>query len=140
MSFCIPAFVYFDIHVSIPCHVDSTEFCVVNGRHPVIEEIHQVSSRQFIKNDCDLGPDSRFWFITGQAITVHAVMPFHSTHICACARPNMGGKSTFLRQNALIAIMAQCGFFVPADSATIGVVDAIYTRVSHDRMTHERSW
>jgi DNA mismatch repair protein MutS len=63
----------------------------------------------FVPNDCDLSPDTRrIWLVTG---------------------PNMAGKSTFLRQNALIAVMAQMGAFVPADSAHIGIVDKLFSRV-----------
>ncbi|RME66718.1 MAG: DNA mismatch repair protein MutS, partial [Alphaproteobacteria bacterium] len=62
----------------------------------------------FIANDCDLGPNQRLWLLTG---------------------PNMAGKSTFLRQNALIAMMAQMGAFVPAKRAHIGIVDRLFSRV-----------
>jgi DNA mismatch repair protein MutS len=62
----------------------------------------------FVPNDCELGPDRRLWLLTG---------------------PNMAGKSTFLRQNALIAVMAQAGTFVPAKEATIGIVDRLFSRV-----------
>jgi DNA mismatch repair protein MutS len=67
-------------------------------------------ARSFVPNDCDLSPNSkgRLWLVTG---------------------PNMAGKSTFLRQNALIAILAQMGGFVPADSAHIGIVDRLFSRV-----------
>jgi len=62
----------------------------------------------FVSNGCDLAPDSRLWLVTG---------------------PNMAGKSTFLRQNALIAVLAQAGGFVPADRAHIGIVDRLFSRV-----------
>ncbi len=62
----------------------------------------------FVSNDCDLGRAQHLWLLTG---------------------PNMAGKSTFLRQNALIAIMAQMGSFVPAQSATIGLIDRLFSRV-----------
>jgi DNA mismatch repair protein MutS len=62
----------------------------------------------FVPNDCELGPERRLWLLTG---------------------PNMAGKSTFLRQNALIAVMAQAGTFVPAKEATIGIVDRLFSRV-----------
>jgi DNA mismatch repair protein MutS len=62
----------------------------------------------FVPNNCDLAPEQRLWLLTG---------------------PNMAGKSTFLRQNALIAIMAQAGSFVPAEDAHIGVVDRLFSRV-----------
>lgn len=97
----------------------SLDFDVRGGRHPVVEKYLCQFSRQFIKNNCNLSPSNRFSLITG---------------------PNMGGKSTFLRQNALISIMAQCGFFVPADSATTGLVDAIFTRIgASDDLTKDQS-
>jgi DNA mismatch repair protein MutS len=84
---------------------DSSEFTIAGGRHPVVEAL---SDAPFVANDCDLAPDHRLWLLTG---------------------PNMAGKSTFLRQNALIAILAQIGSFVPAESARIGVVDRLFSRV-----------
>ena len=63
---------------------------------------------QFVANDCDLSPGQRLWLVIG---------------------PNMAGKSTFLRQNALLAILAQAGSYVPADAAHIGVVDRVFSRV-----------
>jgi len=82
---------------------------IERGRHPVVEAALAASTRQpFIGNDTDLAPERRLWLLTG---------------------PNMAGKSTFLRQNALIAIMAQMGSFVPADAARIGVVDKLFSRV-----------
>jgi DNA mismatch repair protein MutS len=88
----------------------STEFRVVAGRHPVIEAALAASSEggRFVANDCALAADDRLWLLTG---------------------PNMAGKSTFLRQNALIAILAQMGSFVPAESARLGVVDRLFSRV-----------
>ena len=86
-------------------------FKIVRGRHPVVEAaLASDHARSFVPNDCDLSPNGkgRLWLVTG---------------------PNMAGKSTFLRQNALIAIMAQMGGFVPADSAHIGIVDRLFSRV-----------
>jgi len=80
------------------------EFDVKGGRHPVVDMLQPNS---FVCNDCDLG-EKNVWIVTG---------------------PNMGGKSTFLRQNALIAILAQAGSFVPAQSATIGIVDRVFARI-----------
>lgn len=78
-----------------------------NGRHPVIEKTQP--SGQFIANDCDLNNEiNQFMLITG---------------------PNMAGKSTYIRQNALIVLLAQMGSFVPADHAEIGIVDKIFTRI-----------
>ncbi len=79
---------------------------ITGGRHPVVESV--LGSRNFIANDCRLGNDSRLWLLTG---------------------PNMAGKSTFLRQNALLVIMAQSGFYVPAEAARIGIVDRLFSRV-----------
>ncbi|RMD63121.1 MAG: DNA mismatch repair protein MutS, partial [Alphaproteobacteria bacterium] len=88
---------------------DSTAFHIVGGRHPVVEAaLARDQAGAFVANDCDLAPDHRLWLVTG---------------------PNMAGKSTFLRQNALIAVLAQIGAFVPAEAATIGVVDRLFSRV-----------
>ena len=83
-----------------------TAFEVRGGRHPTVEAA-LAGKGGVIANDCALG-DDRIWLVTG---------------------PNMAGKSTFLRQNALIAILAQMGSFVPAKSAHIGVVDRLFSRV-----------
>src|SRR5260221_2278061 len=87
---------------------DSTEFAVIGGRHPVVEAaLASGQSAGFIANDCDLKAGQRLWLLTG---------------------PNMAGKSTFLRQNALIAILAQIGSFVPAEAARIRILDRLFTR------------
>src|SRR5205085_2200571 len=81
------------------------------GRHPVVESaLAQSRAGSFVPNDCNLSAEGggRIWLVTG---------------------PNMAGKSTFLRQNALIAILAQMGAFVPAESAHIGIVDRLFSRV-----------
>ena len=80
---------------------------LARGRHPVVEALNPGDSG-FVPNDCVLQDAQRLWLITG---------------------PNMAGKSTFLRQNALIALMAQAGSFVPAEAAHIGVVDRLFSRV-----------
>ncbi len=94
---------------------DSLKFQIKDGRHPVVEQTLALEGRDFVTNDCDLsgieeGRESggQLWLVTG---------------------PNMGGKSTFLRQNALIAILAQIGSFVPARSANIGLIDRLFSRV-----------
>ncbi|MGV7030920.1 DNA mismatch repair protein MutS [Methylobacterium symbioticum] len=89
---------------------DSLAFEIRGGRHPVVEAALRRAGEPFIANDCDLSGDSRgrIRLITG---------------------PNMGGKSTFLRQNALIAVLAQIGAFVPAAEARIGRVDRLFSRV-----------
>ncbi|WP_366654055.1 DNA mismatch repair protein MutS [Fodinicurvata sp. EGI_FJ10296] len=86
----------------------SHRFRIVSGRHPVVEAALAGSSDTFVANDCDLSQARRLWLLTG---------------------PNMAGKSTFLRQNALVAIMAQIGGYVPADQAEIGIVDRLFSRV-----------
>ncbi|MFD0916946.1 DNA mismatch repair protein MutS [Pseudahrensia aquimaris] len=88
----------------------SLEFSITAGRHPVVEQaLRKQAANPFVANDCAIGGNEGcIWLLTG---------------------PNMGGKSTFLRQNALIAIMAQMGSFVPAGAAHIGVVDRLFSRV-----------
>lgn len=84
---------------------------IKNGRHPLVEKalkIHCQADQQFTPNDLQMSSEERIWLMTG---------------------PNMAGKSTFLRQNALIIILAQMGSFVPADSARIGIVDKIFSRI-----------
>jgi DNA mismatch repair protein MutS len=92
---------------------DSLSFVIEGGRHAVVEQALARDGTPFVANDCDLSsPDheqaGRIWLITG---------------------PNMAGKSTFLRQNALIVILAQMGSFVPAKAARIGIVDRLFSRV-----------
>ncbi len=84
---------------------DSNDFHIENGRHPVVE---QTIKGDFIANDCNLCNSQNLWLITG---------------------PNMAGKSTFLRQNAIIAILAQIGSFIPASKAKIGIIDRVFSRV-----------
>jgi DNA mismatch repair protein MutS len=97
----------------------SLDFAIEGGRHSVVEQVlRRDGGDPFVANACDLGPlptttvtanpDGRLIIVTG---------------------PNMGGKSTYLRQNALIAVLAQAGSFVPATSARIGVVDRLFSRV-----------
>ena len=89
------------------------------GRHPVVEAALAKSDERFVANDCTLAPTNRLWLIGG---------------------PNMGGKSTFLRQNALIVLLAQAGGFVPAASAQIGLVDRLFSRVgASDNLARGRS-
>ncbi len=88
---------------------NSREFNIEAGRHPVVENaLKNNQDGIFIANDCNLGQKQHLWLVTG---------------------PNMAGKSTFLRQNALIAIMAQSGCFVPANAVHIGVIDRLFSRV-----------
>jgi DNA mismatch repair protein MutS len=89
------------------------------GRHPVVEAALTKAGEPFVANDCTLEPADRLWLVTG---------------------PNMGGKSTFLRQNALIVILAQAGSFVPAQSAKLGLVDRLFSRVgASDNLARGRS-
>ena len=100
------------------------KFNIVGGRHPVVEAVLRKEGKTtFVANDCNLSCDSedakRLWLLTG---------------------PNMAGKSTFLRQNALIAILAQMGSFVPADIAEIGIVSQLFSRVgASDDLARGRS-
>jgi DNA mismatch repair protein MutS len=92
---------------------------ITGGRHPVVEEALAKSGDRFVANDCTLGPEDRLWLIGG---------------------PNMGGKSTFLRQNALILLLAQAGSFVPAQAARIGIADRLFSRVgASDNLARGRS-
>ncbi|MBR2034315.1 MAG: DNA mismatch repair protein MutS, partial [Alphaproteobacteria bacterium] len=100
---------------------DSLAFEIKDGRHPVVEaSIVKSGSGTFVGNDCNLDENKgRLWLITG---------------------PNMAGKSTFLRQNAIIAVMAQMGSFVPCTSAHIGVINKIFSRVgASDDLARGRS-
>jgi DNA mismatch repair protein MutS len=94
-------------------------FDIEGGRHPVVEDALRESGARFVANDCRLNEEERLWLVTG---------------------PNMGGKSTFLRQNALIALLAQAGSYVPAASATLGLVDRLFSRVgASDNLARGRS-
>ncbi|TXC72659.1 DNA mismatch repair protein MutS [Sphingomonas ginsenosidivorax] len=102
-----------------PALVDHACFEIEGGRHPVVEAAVAKSGDRFVANDCNLSESSRLWLVTG---------------------PNMGGKSTFLRQNALIAVLAQAGSYVPATKATLGLVDRLFSRVgASDNLARGRS-
>ncbi|WEX09473.1 DNA mismatch repair protein MutS [Chelativorans sp. AA-79] len=125
-----------DVSAALACLAESEAYCrpvvdmsldfnVEGGRHPVVEQaLRRQLGEPFVANDCDLSPTEgekagAIWLLTG---------------------PNMGGKSTFLRQNALIAVLAQMGSFVPARSARIGVVDRLFSRVgASDDLARGRS-
>lgn len=99
--------------------VEHSCFDIEGGRHPVVEAAVARAGGRFVANDCTLSEDSRLWLVTG---------------------PNMGGKSTFLRQNALIAVLAQAGSYVPATRATLGLVDRLFSRVgASDNLARGRS-
>lgn len=91
-----------------PQLVEEPVFTVEAGRHPVVEAALKRTHQEFIPNGCTMDATARLWLITG---------------------PNMGGKSTFLRQQAILVILAQLGSFVPAASVTIGMVDKLFCRV-----------
>ena len=102
-----------------PDIVDHACLEIEGGRHPVVEAALAAKGERFVANDCRLSPDDRLWLIGG---------------------PNMGGKSTFLRQNALIVLLAQAGGFVPAAKARIGLVDRLFSRVgASDNLARGRS-
>jgi DNA mismatch repair protein MutS len=112
----------FDVSQGLATLAEKWEYCrptidqsmgfeIAGGRHPVIEQVlRSEASNPFVANNCNLGGEEsgQIWLLTG---------------------PNMGGKSTFLRQNALIVILAQMGSYVPASSAHIGIVDRLFSRV-----------
>ncbi len=102
-----------------PVLVDHPCLEIDAGRHPVVEAAVARAGARFVANDCRLSEDNRLWLVTG---------------------PNMGGKSTFLRQNALIAVLAQAGSHVPATAATLGLVDRLFSRVgASDNLARGRS-
>lgn len=99
-----------------PMLTDQTGISITQGRHPVVE---QVLEQQFVANDTELSRETSMLIITG---------------------PNMGGKSTYMRQTALITLLAFCGSYVPATAATIGPIDRIFTRIgSSDDLAGGRS-
>jgi len=102
-----------------PVIADEPCFEIEGGRHPVVEAALARSGDRFVANDCALTMNKRLWLVTG---------------------PNMGGKSTFLRQNALIAVLAQAGSYVPANRARLGLVDKLFSRVgASDNLARGRS-
>lgn len=90
-----------------PTITDNNEFEIIGGRHPVIEYVLRHSGNSFVKNDCNL----------------------NTKEIALLTGPNMAGKSTYLRQNAILVVLAHLGSFVPATSATIGICDQLFSRV-----------
>ena len=86
---------------------EDDDFCIVGGRHPVIEHVLRHSGGNFVKNDCEL----------------------HEHAVALLTGPNMAGKSTYLRQNAILVVLAHLGSFVPATSAKIGICDQLFSRV-----------
>jgi DNA mismatch repair protein MutS len=92
------AFIADEFEYCLPILTNDINFDVQHGRHPVVEKFLKSNNESFTGNDCSLNSEERIWLITG---------------------PNMAGKSTFLRQNAIIAILAHIGSFVPAATATM---------------------
>ncbi len=90
-----------------PTITTNNEFNIVGGRHPVIEYVLRQNGNNFVKNDCDL----------------------NTKPVALLTGPNMAGKSTYLRQNAILIVLAHLGSFVPATSATIGICDQLFSRV-----------
>ena len=102
-----------------PVISEAAELAITGGRHPVVEAALAKRGAPFVPNDLSLAGGNRLWLVTG---------------------PNMGGKSTFLRQNALIIVLAQAGAFVPAASATVGLTDRLFSRVgASDNLARGRS-
>ena len=103
-----------------PRFCDNGEMRVVAGRHPVIEKLAEKDAQRFIANDIYFHPETEF--------------------VAVITGPNMGGKSTYLRQAALLVILAQTGSFVPAESALVPVVDRVFTRIgAADNLARGRS-
>lgn len=103
-----------------PNLTEDTGFDIEGGRHPVVESaLSKTTQQHFVPNNCNLEHKQRVWLITG---------------------PNMAGKSTFLRQNALISVLAHMGSYVPAKKANIGIIDRIFSRIgSGDDLAHGQS-
>nr|WP_294848712.1 DNA mismatch repair protein MutS [uncultured Sphingomonas sp.] len=103
----------------LPEIIDEPSLDLRGCRHPVVEEALAKGGERFVANDCAMSPRDRLWLITG---------------------PNMGGKSTFLRQAAIAALLAQSGSYVPATYARIGIVDRLFSRVgAADNLARGRS-
>jgi DNA mismatch repair protein MutS len=103
----------------LPQVVEEPVLAIEGGRHPVVEAALAKAGERFVANDCQLSESDRLWLVGG---------------------PNMGGKSTFLRQNALIVLLAQAGSYVPAQGATVGLVDRLFSRVgASDNLARGRS-
>lgn len=103
----------------LPEYTETPDLYIEGGRHPVVESALARLGERFIANDVQLSENNRLWLVSG---------------------PNMGGKSTFLRQNALIIILAQAGSYVPATSARLGLVDRLFSRVgASDNLARGRS-
>ncbi len=137
----------------LPHLSDDTALSIRGGRHPVVEAALAARGERFVANDCFLnlpvegrhqpapppGHPERTIPLGGRA-GERAGAASHSSRLWLIGGPNMGGKSTFLRQNALIVILAQAGGFVPAEAAQIGIVDRLFSRVgAADNLARGRS-
>ena len=116
---CSSAVVAKDRNLVRPMLNKGTSHRIIGGRHPTVDVGLNAKGRPFTSNDCSVGDREKIYLITG---------------------PNMAGKSTYLRQNALITILAQTGSFVPTEYAEIGLVDKIFSRVgSADNLYEDQS-
>lgn len=116
---CSSAMLAKDRNLVRPVLTSGTSHKIIGGRHPTVDAGLKEQGRTFTTNDCSVGDSEKIYLITG---------------------PNMAGKSTYLRQNALITILAQTGCFVPADYVEIGLVDKIFSRVgSADNLYQDQS-
>lgn len=119
--FCNFAYIARNFGYTKPELTQNQNFEILQGRHPVVQSSLSSSGKSFVSNDCNLSKNNMalIWLLTG---------------------PNMSGKSTFLRQNALIALLAQIGSFVPAEKAKIGIIDKIFSRIgSSDDLSRGQS-
>lgn len=120
-----------------PLFVNNETLTIIEGRHPVIEEFLPLD-QQFIPNDLFLNAE---WSMQNPLTTQRTISEWNDNgflHIIT--GPNMGGKSTYLRQNALIVLMAHCGLFVPAKECQLSLVDALFARIgSGDNITKNQS-
>ena len=119
LGYARPEFVETYVYRHLQHSDPSPTLTIVNGRHPSVEHALLTSGRRFTPNSTRMAPEQHLHIITG---------------------PNQGGKSTLLRQTAIIAILAQSGCFVPAEHATLGVVDRVFSRVgARDDLFRDRS-
>jgi DNA mismatch repair ATPase MutS len=134
---------------------NSTAHTIIGGRHPTVEGGLREQGRTFTKNDCLVGhtaagntvatspapsPDSDGEQDSAPATNPPAAARSSEGRLWLITGPNMAGKSTYLRQNALITILAQAGCYVPASHATLGIVDAVFSRVgSADNLYRDQS-